>query len=70
MSRFVVKFMKVVLGANGHEENICQGCVEVDAKNKGAAAVLAKQKFCRAEGLVDWSLHADKILVQEAEFPS
>jgi hypothetical protein len=42
MSRFVVKFMKDVLGENGREAEICQGTLEVDASNEGQATELAK----------------------------
>ena len=34
------------------------------------AAELAKKKFCEMEALRDWSLHADRIQVKVADFPS
>jgi hypothetical protein len=46
MSRFVVRFMKDVLGDNGRETEICQSAMEVDAPNEGHAAELAKRRFC------------------------
>jgi len=70
MSRFVVKFMKDVLGENGREAETCQGTLEVDASNEGQATELAKRKFCEAQSLRDWSLHADRIHVKAADFPS
>ena len=70
MSRFVVKFMKDVLGENGREAEVCQGTLEVDASNEGQATELAKRKFCEAQALRDWSLHADRIHVKAADFPS
>jgi hypothetical protein len=70
MSRFVVKFMKDVLGENGREAEICQSTLEVDASNEGQATELAKRKFCEAQALRDWSLHADRIHVKAADFPS
>jgi hypothetical protein len=70
MSRFVVRFMKNVLGDNGRETEICQSSMEVDAPNEGHATELAKKKFCEAEALRDWSLHADRIHVKQADFPS
>jgi hypothetical protein len=70
MSRFVVKFMKDVLGENGREAEICQSTLEVDASNEGHATELAKLKFCEAQALRDWSLHADRIHVKAADFPS
>jgi hypothetical protein len=70
MSRFVVRFMKDVLGENGRETEICQSTVEVDASNEGHAAELAKKKFCETQALRDWSLHADRIQIKAADFPS
>jgi hypothetical protein len=70
MSRFVVRFMKDVLGENGRQAEICQSIVEVDAASEGLAAELAKQKFCETQSLCDWSLHADRIQVRQTDFPS
>ena len=70
MSRFVVRFMKDVLGDNGREIEICQSSLEVDASTEGHATELAKKKFCETEALCDWSLHADRIQVRETNFPS
>ncbi len=70
MSRFIVRFMKDVLGENGREAEICQSCLEVDAASEANAAELAKLKFCETERLRDWSLHADRIQVRQADFPS
>ena len=65
MSRFVVRFMKDVLGENGRETEICQRSLEIDAPNEAHAEELAKAKFCETEALCDWSLHADRIQVRE-----
>ncbi len=70
MSRYVVHFMKDVLGENGREQEVCQGTLEIDALNEGDATELAKQKFCETQSLCDWSLHADRIQISSAEFPS
>lgn len=70
MSRFVVRFMKDVLGENGRATEVCQSSLEVDAANEGDAEELAKQKFCETQSLCDWSLHADRIQVKAADFPS
>jgi hypothetical protein len=64
MSHFVVSFMKDVLGHNGRQIEICQSTVEIDAPSEGQAAELAKQRFCKAERLCEWSLHADRIQVK------
>ena len=70
MPRYVVRFLKDVLGENGRETEVCQSTLEVDASNEGHAAELAKKKFCEAQALRDWSLHADRIHVKAADFPS
>jgi hypothetical protein len=69
MSRFVVQFMKNVLGENGRESEICQGTLEIDALNEGQATELAKKKFCEGGALHHWSLHADRIQVKRTDFP-
>jgi hypothetical protein len=70
MARYVARFMKDVLGENGHEAEICQRSIEIEATNRGHAAELAKIRFCQAENVGDWSLHADRVHVGDAEFPS
>lgn len=70
MSRYVVRFVKDVLGDNGRQAEICQSSMEVDANNKVDAAELAKKNFCGTEGVPDWSLHADRIQIVDAEIPS
>ena len=64
MSRYVVHFMKDVLGSNGHQIEICQRLFEVDAASEGQAEALAKLKFCESERLCEWSLRADRIQVE------
>ena len=70
MSRYVVSFVNDVLGDNGRQIEICQSTLEVDAPSEGEARELAKQKFCKAERLCEWSLHADRINIKAADFPS
>ena len=67
MSHFVVSFMKDVLGDNGRQVEICQRTVEIDASTEGVATELAKQWFCKAERLCEWSLHADRTQIMPAE---
>jgi hypothetical protein len=62
--------MKVVLGENGHEAEICQRSMEVDAADKLHASDLAKVSFCESERVKDWSLHADRVHITAAEWPS
>jgi hypothetical protein len=68
--KYVARFMKNVLGQNGHEAEICQRSLEIEASNKRCAADVAKIKFCEAEKVKEWSLHADRVQVIDAEFPS
>jgi len=70
MTRYVVRFMKDVLGENGYELEICQRSVEVDAVDRLNAANLAKARFCESECVKEWSLHADRVHVADAEFPA
>ena len=70
MARYIARFMKDVLGGNGHETEICQRSIEIEAPSKGHAAELAKIKFCENESVRDWLLHADRVHIAEAEFPS
>jgi hypothetical protein len=70
MARYIARFMKGVLGENGHEAQICQRSLEVEASNRGQAAEFAKIKFCEAENVKNWHLHADRVQIAEAEFSS
>ena len=66
MSRYVVLFMKDVLGGNGRASEICQRSLDIDASDECEAAELAKRKFCESERLCEWSLHADRVDVRAA----
>jgi len=66
MTRYVVRFMKDVLGENGNEVEICQRSVGVDAVDKLSAENLAKVRFCESECVKEWSLHADRVHVADA----
>jgi hypothetical protein len=66
MSRYVVLFMKDVLGGNGRAIEICQRSVDVDASSEDEATELAKLKFCESERLCEWTLHADRVRVKAA----
>jgi hypothetical protein len=70
MARYIARFMKNVLGENGHEAEICQRSIEVEASSRGRAAELAKIEFCQTENVKDWFLHADRVRIADAEFPS
>jgi hypothetical protein len=70
MARYVARFLKNVLGDNGCEAEICQRSLEVEAANQAHAAEVAKLRFCQTENVKDWLLHADRVQIMEAEFPS
>jgi hypothetical protein len=70
MARYIARFMKNVLGENGHGAEICQRTIEIEAPSYDHAAELAKIKFCESENVKDWVLHADRVHVIDAEFPS
>lgn len=70
MARYIARFMKNVLGENGHGAEICQRTIEIEAPSHDHAAELAKIKFCELENVKDWVLHADRVHVIDAEFPS
>ena len=70
MSRFIVRFMKDVLGENGRQAEICQSTVEVDAPARVMPPSWPSKKFCETQSLCDWSLHADRVQVKQTDFPS
>jgi uncharacterized protein YjiS (DUF1127 family) len=70
MARYIARFMKDVLGENGYETEICQRSLEIEAANKARAADAAKIKFCEAESVKDWSLHADRVQITELQIKS
>jgi hypothetical protein len=70
MAHFTVRFLKDVLGDQGQLCEACQRTIDVDARDAAEAAALAAQQFCELREIRDWSLHADRIDVQPADFPS
>jgi hypothetical protein len=68
--RYIVKFTKNVLSDSGHQATIIERAFDLTARDREEAKQLAKRRFCDLEGVGDWSLHADEILVEEADFPS
>jgi hypothetical protein len=70
MAHYVVRFLKNVIGDQGQACEACQHVIDVDALDATEAASLAKQQFCDFREIRDWSLHADRIDVQSADFPS
>ena len=70
MARYIAKFLKSVLGENEHEAEICQRSIEIEAPCVTDAAEIAKTRFCESERVREWLLHADRVHVTDAEFPS
>lgn len=70
MPRFIVRFIKDVLGDNGQMDEVCQTEIELHAPNGGEAEQQAKERFCEMHATHDWSLHADRVKVDPADFPS
>ncbi|MCA1409907.1 hypothetical protein I6F30_01845 [Bradyrhizobium sp. NBAIM20] len=70
MAHFTVRFFKNVIGDQGKSCEVCQRTVDVDARDANEAATIAQQEFCELREINDWSLHADRIDVQPADFPS
>lgn len=70
MSRFIGRFYKYVLGDSGRGDDVCQCTVDLDAVNEARAKDVAKQKFCDLHGSDDWTLHADRVEIKPADFPS
>jgi hypothetical protein len=70
MARFVAKFRKRVISDTGHEATITQRSLDVDAPDRHGARELAIGDFCALERVTDWRMHADDLIVEEADFPS
>ena len=70
MPRYIARFYKHVLGENGHVGDICQCVADLDVLDNAQAIDDAKRKFCQMHGVHDWTLHADRLEVKPADFPS
>ena len=70
MSRYVVRFLKNVVGGDHREVEGCLRWFEIEAEEESTAVEMAKRKFCETDHLSVWSLHADRIEVRHADFPS
>jgi hypothetical protein len=70
MPRFIIRFAKDVLGENGQMSEVCQTTIELDARDEREAERKAKARFGDIHGTHDWSLHADRLKVDPAGFPS
>ncbi|MCP1747118.1 MULTISPECIES: hypothetical protein [Bradyrhizobium] len=69
MPRFIVRFIKDVLGDNGQMRSLSNdnraGCPK-----RREAEQQAKERFCYIHATHDLSLHADRLKVDPADFPS
>ncbi|MGY4364031.1 hypothetical protein ACVW1A_000096 [Bradyrhizobium sp. LB1.3] len=70
MSRSIVRFLKNIVGDRGQLFEACQHTTDVDAHDEAEALRLAKQQFCALRAVGDWTLHADRVEVKSADFPS
>ena len=70
MSGFRVRFFKKVLGGNGHEVDACQYSFETVANTRAEAEERAKKAFCEDHLLTNWTIHADRFQVEQADLPS
>lgn len=70
MPRFIVRFMKDLLGERGQASEVCQATIELDAHDELEAERIAKHRFCEIHRTDDWALHADRVKVDPADFPS
>jgi 1,2-phenylacetyl-CoA epoxidase PaaB subunit len=57
---FRVEFFKEVTGDRGQDPCRHQGAFDVDAPDRESAAVAAKDLFCSARRIQDWSINADR----------
>jgi len=67
MPRYSVALLKRVSDDTGHEAEIVQHEVELDADDPQSAVAAANEDFCRAEGIGAWSDRADEIRVREMQ---
>jgi len=57
---YVITFYKTVTDDYGHDRELEQSVIEVEAADEQVALVQAKDEFCRRRDLHHWSLHADR----------
>lgn len=59
MPIYRVRFMKTVANDSGHERQVCQRAVEIEAETPEAALGPAQAVFCQLEGVADCSQRSD-----------
>jgi hypothetical protein len=64
MTRYQVTFFKEVCGDTGQDVDAPQGSFEVDAPDESAAASQAKEQFRQSRDVSDWTMHADRFLIE------
>jgi hypothetical protein len=70
MARYMVKFVKNLVTDTGQQMEVVQQSFDIDAPTQGEALELAKKCFCNGEQISEWTQRADRMLVEEADFPS
>lgn len=63
MPAFRVTFLKTLSDSTGHDHQICQRRLELDATDRASALAEAQAIFCRLEKVSCWSNHADALKV-------
>jgi hypothetical protein len=51
--------MKTVTDDTGHDRQVCQCAIEIDAESAESALRPARALFCKLEEIADWSHRAD-----------
>ena len=59
MPTYRIRFMKTVMNDTGHERQICQRAIEVEADTREAAMSTSRALFCALEGIAECSQRSD-----------
>jgi hypothetical protein len=59
MPLYRIRFMKTLADDTGHERQVCQRAVQVEADSGEGALNPAQALFCELEGIAHWSYRAD-----------
>lgn len=63
MPRYRVDFLKQVTDDCGHDHNVSQRTIRLEAPNEVEAVERSIEEFCRRGVISDWSMRADRIEV-------
>jgi hypothetical protein len=70
MALYRVRFLKTVCDATGHEHQICQSAIDVEAESNEAAIARAERLFASRNGACDWRFYVDRVHVDRSEATS